>query len=99
MPILSIDLQEGFSEDHVVIHADGKEILNRAGISTDYAIGRAEAVTTRPTSDRVRVDVRVPSRGVSGQTTVDVTATPYLGVAIAGDRLEFRASAEMFSCF
>lgn len=99
MATLTIDFQDGFSGDTVVVRIDGREIFNSADVNTDYSIGRADSVALEVTKGTVDVDISVPSRQSSGHLTIDVSRTPYLGVSIVDDSIEFRPSDEMFSYF
>jgi hypothetical protein len=99
MAILVVDLQAGFTADAVVVLVDGTEVLRREGVSTNFSIGRADSVEVDAAGGRVTVEVRVPTQGISGETTFDVGDTPYVGVSSEDGRIEFRLSKEMFVYF
>ena len=99
MALLVADLQTGFTADAVVILVDGTEVLRREGVSTDFSIGRADSVEVDAAGGRVTVEVRVPTQGISGETTFDVGDTPCVGVSSEDGKIEFRLSKEMFVYF
>lgn len=96
MASLVIDLQEGFSDDTVVVQVDGQEIFHKEGVNTDYAIGRADSVKIQISEGSVNIEVTVPSRQLSDTIVLEVSAKIYLGVSILDDRIDFRISDEMF---
>lgn len=99
MAPLTIDFQAGFTGDTIVVLVDGTEVQRREGVTTDYSIGRADSVEVDAAAGRVTVEVRVPTQGISGETTVDVAETPYVGVSSEDGKVEFHLSPEMFIYF
>src|SRR5262249_2461693 len=94
---LHIALHDGFGGQHVRISVNGQTVFDRSGVKTDLRISRADAVDTRAPARTVKVRVTVDPGGISGETTVDVVSTPYLGVDLQPDRtLRWRPSAEPF---
>lgn len=99
MASLVIDLQDGFSDDTVVIRVDGQEIFHKRGVNTDYALGRADSVKIQVPEGSVEVAVTVPSRHLSDTIVLEVSTTVYLGVSILDDGIDYRISDEMFLYF
>ena len=99
MVTLAIDLQDGFSDDTVVIRVDGQEIFHKEGVNTDYSLGRADSVEIQVPEGSVNVEVTVPSRHLSDTIVLEVSTTVYLGVSILDDRIDYRISDEMFLYF
>ena len=99
MASLVIDLQDGFSDDTVVIRVDGQEIFHKEGVNTDYSLGRADSVEIQVPEGSVNVEVTVPSRHLSDTIVLEVSTTVYLGVSILDDRIDYRISDEMFLYF
>ena len=96
---LVIDLQDGFADDTVAISVEGQEILNRDQVTTNYAIGRADSVQTDVAPGPIRVEIRIPTRHLTDQITLDLSTATYLGVSLAGDKISVRISGEMFLYF
>ena len=96
---LVIDLQDGFSDDIVVIKVDNQEIFHKKGVNTDYTLGRADSVETKVSKGSVNVAVNVPSKSLSDTVVLEVVNKVYLGVSIIDDRIVFRISDEIFTYF
>lgn len=99
MASLVIDLQDGFSDDTVVVQVDGQEKYDKQGVNTDYALGLADSVEIQVPEGSVNVQITVPSRQLSGTIVLEVSTTVYLGVCILDDRIDYRISDEMFQYF
>jgi hypothetical protein len=99
LPLLQLDFQAGFSGDTVVVGANGRELLRREGVSTDYSIGRADSARVEVPGGWVKLKISLPARGLSAAVAVDATATPHLAISVAGDRIEPRMSPTPFEYF
>jgi hypothetical protein len=97
--MLEIDLQEGFADDAVQITADGQEVFNQTGVSTDYAIGLAKKLQLDLPEKRVQIEVRVSSRRLTGSTEVNTDASGYLGVSVGEGEIVFQVQSEGFIYF
>lgn len=93
---LSIALQDGFEEDLVVVRVNGDEVLRRPAVTTDIRIGLAYSFDVR--AERLPADlvVEVPTRGVSGRTTVEASGPLYVGASVVGGAVQFRVSQNPF---
>ncbi len=96
MATLSIDLQDGFADDTITISVDGREAYHKAGVSTDYALGRADSVNIQAHSGTVQVKITVVSRNISELLEINIAETVYLGVSILEDRIHHQISDERF---
>jgi hypothetical protein len=99
MAVLTVDLQEGFRDDHVVVRVDGREVYAKRGVSTNWSIGRADGVEVDVPAGTVAVVVEVPSRGLSDRLDVDVPDRRYLGVSVGNGRLRFDVAEQPFTYF
>ena len=98
MPLLHISLQDGFSNEAVVLSANGKEVFNKESVSTRQQIGVAAAVEFEVAEGSVDILVRLPLRNVSERLELNVRSTLWLGISLANDgRLTHRASAKPFN--
>ena len=52
MPILRIDLQEGFSKDEALMEVDGREVFHEQNVRTDLRLGRAVIRPARAASKK-----------------------------------------------
>jgi hypothetical protein len=82
MPTLHIALQEGFSNDDVVVRVNGHEILRKSGITTRPQIGYADSIERELPPGRVTVEVSVTSRNTSSSEVIELTQPTYLGVSL-----------------
>ena len=96
---ISIDLQDGFSDDIVVVHVNGQEIFNKKGVNTDYTLGRADSVEIPIREGSLDVAVAVPPKSLSDKVVIEAAADVYLGVSIIDDRIVFKISDEMYEYF
>jgi hypothetical protein len=97
MPLIRIDLQDGFAHDRVTVRINGTPVLDEGDATTRTQlslakIGQAREVEPGP----ARIEVEVPSRNLRGEETLMVQADTYIGVSVLGDRLTFRASNERY---
>lgn len=99
MASLVVDLQAGFTGDTVIVLVDGAQALRREDVTTDYSIGRADSAEVDAAAHRVTLEVQIPTQGISGETTVDLDETPYVGVSSSNGKVEFRLSKETFIYF
>ena len=93
MPKVTIDLQDGFSDDEVIVRVNGKEVERRSGVRTKRTIGLAQTIDIRVPDGPVTLEVDVPTKGISGSTVVE---HPQLGVSLAGKDVQFIQSDEEF---
>ena len=99
MASLVMDLQDGFSDDTVMIRVAGQEIFHKEGVNTDYSLGRADSVEVQVPEGSVDVEVTVPSRDLLESIVLEVSTTVYLGISILDDRIDIQISDEMFLYF
>ncbi len=97
MATLVLDLQDGFADDKVTIHIDGKEKYHNVSVSTDYALGLADSVKIQVPSGSVQIQISVVSRHISELVELKVSETVYLGVSILEDRIHHQISDERFT--
>lgn len=93
---LVIDLQEGFEGDKVVVSLDSREVFRKAEVRTRYQISRAESITLEATPGRHAVEVSLPDKDIAEAITIDVRATPFLGVSLERGALVLKPSSDPF---
>ncbi len=96
---LIIDLQDGFSNDTVIIQINDEEVFRKKGVSTDYALGRADSVTIHLSPGSVNVKVIITTRNLSKNFTLELSKKTYLGISINKETIDHRISDEMFLYF
>jgi hypothetical protein len=91
---LRVMCKGGFQRDTIVVRIDGREVARKDSISTrtDVEPPLAWSADVPISSDRVDVEVSVPTRNASGTLQVDVTRSPQVDVSLLGDRIAMRGS-------
>ena len=89
--------QDGFSNDDVVVRVNGREVLRESNLSgNDPAVPLAATREIELPPAGGKLDVTVPTRGLSGSFDVNFAESPYLGVAIVNGKLAVRRSSTPF---
>lgn len=97
MAVLTIDLQEGFTGETVVIAIDGQAVERRPGVKTRLQTGLAESLNVQVPMGSLQVSVSVPEKGADATIAVDASTTPWLGVSLdAEGGIRLQPSATMF---
>lgn len=90
MATLTVDLQDGFEGDEVVIAIDGREVFRKQGVKTRHQIGLAERVPIEVDSRQCRLQVSLPERSLQRELLVDTAAGPILAVSLIGGQIDIR---------
>jgi hypothetical protein len=96
MPLLHIALQEGFSDDTVVVRVNGNEVLRQAGISTRLQIGFAASVEKEVAGSTADLTVDLPQRSLSKSMAIPLAGSTYVGVSVEPQGIVFKISIEPF---
>jgi hypothetical protein len=97
MPVLRVDLQEGFRNDTVIVRVDGAEVYRKNGVTTRLPVGVAESFEVPTAKDDAGIEVDVPTKQQSASAGVQVTQHPYLGISFdASNHLILHPSSELF---
>lgn len=93
---LTIDFQEGFQNDTLVLRIAGIETMYEH-LTTRLQTGYAATGTATVPAGRVVLDVDLPAAKASGQVVLDVQAPMWVGVNLdAGRVLRFKVSDSPF---
>jgi hypothetical protein len=83
MPLLRVDLQEGFGGEPVLITVNGREHFRKDGVRTRTQIGRADSFElTLPTGPTT---IEITARGTTHRVAATLSADLYVGVSITPD--------------
>ncbi len=96
MPLLHVDLQEGFSDDTVVVSVNGGEILRKSGVSTRLQIGFAASAEAEVAGDAAELSVTLPQKALSKSAMIPLSGPTYVGVSVRGEGIVFGVSPEPF---
>lgn len=85
---LTLDLQEGFEGDQVVMAIDGREVFRKTGVRTRLQIGLAERVKLDVEPGRHNLRVSLPDRSLHGERQFDAGSEPALAVSLIGGSID-----------
>jgi hypothetical protein len=94
MPLLRVDLQEGFDDDVVAARLDEGEEQRKEGVTTMEQVGYAGSIEFHVGPGPARLHVSVPTRALSNTIDLDVSGDLYVGVAVPDNAIEFHISSE-----
>ncbi|MEW7848999.1 hypothetical protein AB2N08_09895 [Massilia aurea] len=84
---LRVRLGEGFQNNTVSVLVDGAKIYQRADVSTDLTISRADSVDVELDGASVRLEVSVQD-GPTEQRTIELAETPFVEVRLMNGQLQ-----------
>jgi hypothetical protein len=95
MPLLHVDLQEGFGGEPVRVSVNGRELFNKDSVKTRTQIGLADSFElTLPPGD---IHIEVTAHGTTHDFAARLSADLYLGVSITPEgRITHKQSAHAF---
>lgn len=96
MATLTIDLQEGFGGEDVIVRVDGREAARLSGVLTKRMLGYADSLQVEIPEHGATVEVAVPSHDLEQRIEVRPGETPYLGVSLSPGQLSFLPYARPF---
>ncbi len=93
---LTVDLQEGFENDTVVVRLNGEEVYHESQVTTLRLLGLADTFIADSEPGPARLDVEVESRGLTHQIPLELTDRTYVGISLIEGRIEAIVSHEAF---
>jgi hypothetical protein len=96
MVLLSIILQEGFTDDLVTITIDGNEVFRKDLVKTRLALGVATSFSLDMPAGMVRVGIHLPRRNLTETIPVRLAEPVYLAVSVVDGSLKHWFSREPF---
>jgi hypothetical protein len=85
--MLRVRLGEGFQNNTVRVRVDGKEVFQRAGVSTDWTISRADSVDIPTQASSVQLEVEVEG-GARAVQEIAPANTPFVEVRFVNGELQ-----------
>lgn len=90
--------QDGFSSDDVVVRVNGREVLRESNLNGNDPLVPIAAVRDVEIAARAgKVQIDIPTRGLSGSYDLNFVESPYLGIAIVGGKITMRRSSTPFT--
>jgi hypothetical protein len=101
---LAVDLQDGFSDDIVLVKINNEEIFRKEHVTSDLRIGLATRFTTNLGCGEVQVQVTIPTKNLTGKYKFIMNSKTHLGISItepdsSTQKVSFLQSQEPFSYF
>lgn len=93
---LSIDLQEGFLDDTVVLQVNGEEVFRREHVSTKLLLGIADSSKAEVEKGPAIIEVNVETKDIQKTISLELSADTYLGISIANGMIEHIVSNKPF---
>ena len=95
MPLVRVDLQDGFEHDAVTVRINGAVVVEEADATTKTQISLAKLGEPRQVdAGSALIEVSVPSRSLQGEQALQLAGDTYVGVSILDGRIAFRFSNE-----
>jgi hypothetical protein len=94
---VTVDLQDGFKDDTVVISAQGKELLRDEAVTTRFQIGKAKSLQLAMPAGEVTLNVEVPTKDARTTVPIDTSKPVFVGVSLTTEgRLEVKVQERPF---
>lgn len=87
---LRVRLGEGFQNNTVSVRANGTQVYQRAGVTTDYSISRADGFDVPVDTPSVQLEVQLQD-GPRATAAIAPAQTPFVEVRLIEGRLELQA--------
>jgi hypothetical protein len=94
MPVLHIDLRDGFHYDDVLLYLDDREAARRSGVTTDLTISHAASIEVPAPAGSSALRIEVPKQRASASTDVDPAETPFVSIFIRDRQISFHKLKE-----
>jgi hypothetical protein len=99
MTTLTIDLQDGFTNDTVTITMNAQVVYDNNQVTTNDTIGLADSVTADSDDELVDLEIALADKQLTSKTRLNPVATPYIGVSKSDSQLMIKLSAQAFLYF
>ena len=94
MPVLHIDLREGFKQDDVILYLGDREAVRRSDVSTYLTISHAASLEVQAPAGSSTLRIEVPKQHVSSSTDVDPAETPFVAIFLRDRQISFHKLKE-----
>lgn len=88
MATLTIDFQEGFAGDTVVLSLNGDEVLRQENITTKMVLGYAGSFESEVETGSVSIEIYVQTKDLRETVILEVSEDTYLGISITDGKIE-----------
>ena len=93
---LHIDLQEGFTDDTVIVNVDQTEVFNKHNVQTKLLLGYANTFEVQVPAGLVKVEIVVPTQKLSKTIELPISKSTYLALSLQGNQIDHMVSDTPF---
>lgn len=93
---LTIDLQDGFTGEDIVVRVDERQLAALSSVNTRPQLGFAERVQVELEAGAHTLVIEVPSTRQRLTESLQLTKAHFVGVNVRGDKLELRSQDHEF---
>ena len=97
--VVRVDLQEGYSNDEVVVKLDGEAVYCGSELSTNYSVGLAHSLEIVVMDLPAKLEITLPQKGISTLITLEEPLPVSIGVALREKDLVTNLSDTGFEYF
>lgn len=96
MADVTLDLQEGFFDDTVVVRHAGREIARREKVRTRMQIGLADQLELDLPAGAVAFEIALPDKDIAAVVNLPPERPLWVGVSLDSGRLRIRIARDAF---
>ena len=89
MVTLTVDFQEGFADDTVVVRVNDEEVLWKEGVRTKLLLGLAYSFVTEVEKGAATVRISVVTQNIVETIPLEIAADTHLGMSVENGRIEY----------
>ncbi|MFY9558759.1 MAG: hypothetical protein WAQ52_00860 [Terriglobales bacterium] len=94
MPILHIDLRDGFNNDDVILYLNDREAARQSGVTTDLTISHAATIDVPAPEGPCTLRIDVPRQHISSRVQVNAADSPYVAIFLRDGAAQFHKLQE-----
>lgn len=94
MATISLSLEEGFDNDHVVVTAGRRPVLDERGVSTRYQISLACLKEIEITEGEDELLIALPERGLEARVALGPSPPKHVRASVSRDGRSIATSTE-----
>jgi hypothetical protein len=81
--VVSVDFQDGYVNDSIILRINENEVVKKDNVSTDLRIGLANnSFRTRIPNGKIKIDIFIPTKNLNYSRTIEIESDIHIGVSI-----------------
>jgi hypothetical protein len=93
---LSIDLQDGFKDDSVIIRINDEVVFDQHKVTTKMLTGLAGSINSDVQPGPVRININVETKRITGTISLVISEDTFLGISIINGKIVHLVSGTPF---